>query len=126
MINARLVFDSALDINDPSERQAFLQNACGDDSELMTQVKTLLSAHEGIGEFLDIPAIQQILPKGESGNECTLDIFPPDSEDTETGEDSEGIAVLGLLQPSEKIGSLGTLGQYEVLKVLGQGALASC
>jgi len=42
---ARQLFDQALELNDSAERQAFLQNACGDDAKLLAHVQKLLAAH---------------------------------------------------------------------------------
>src|SRR5690242_12077988 len=40
-----------------SERQAFLDNACGGDAELRRQVELLVSREEQAGSFLEQPAI---------------------------------------------------------------------
>jgi serine/threonine protein kinase/pimeloyl-ACP methyl ester carboxylesterase len=41
----------------PEERQAFLDEACGDDTELRRQVEVLVSKDEKAGSFLETPAV---------------------------------------------------------------------
>src|SRR5713226_5968063 len=42
----------------PEKRESFLNQACGDDHELRTEVQSLLRAHEQDGSFLDLPAYE--------------------------------------------------------------------
>lgn len=48
----KAIFSEALDLP-RSERAAFLANACGDNQELLSEVHSLLNAHEKSGAFLD-------------------------------------------------------------------------
>src|SRR5580704_3541770 len=43
----------------PEERDAFLRNACGDDEELEREVRSLLTAQQHAGNFLETPAIEE-------------------------------------------------------------------
>src|SRR5262245_16778762 len=47
------VFAAALDRPKPAERSAYLDAACGADSDLRQRVEALLRAHEHVGEFLE-------------------------------------------------------------------------
>ncbi|MGB8508565.1 MAG: protein kinase, partial [Pyrinomonadaceae bacterium] len=49
------LFHSALE-RAPAEREAFLDEACGEDAHARREVESLISAHEKDGEFLDVPA----------------------------------------------------------------------
>ena len=49
------IFHDALDREGPA-RMEFLSSACGDDAELLAEVKALLAAHESDGRFLETPA----------------------------------------------------------------------
>jgi len=49
----KTLFRQALDIDSPSERAAFLEQACGGDSALRVNVESLLRAHDEAGRFLD-------------------------------------------------------------------------
>ena len=46
------VFGEALECASPQERAAYLDRACGQDSELRARVEELLRAHEAAGDFL--------------------------------------------------------------------------
>src|SRR3954469_14024017 len=52
----RDLFIAALDRADPADRQAYLREACGDDSALRRRVEALLEVHEDAGSFLESPA----------------------------------------------------------------------
>jgi hypothetical protein len=52
----RTIFLAALDIDDPSERAAYVDRAWGPDAGLRGQVENLLKAHGQSGEFMDQPA----------------------------------------------------------------------
>lgn len=51
------LLQSALEV-DPEHRDTFLRAACADDSELLDEVKSLLTAHRRSGEFLGRPAAE--------------------------------------------------------------------
>src|SRR5262245_14495677 len=51
------LFCSAIEIEAPDRRAAFLEQACGDDQELKRQVERLLHAHFHGGSILDAPAL---------------------------------------------------------------------
>src|SRR3954453_19972513 len=52
----RTIFLAALDIDDPGERAAYVDRACGDDAGLRAQVEGLLNAHEQPAGFMARPA----------------------------------------------------------------------
>src|SRR5690242_8634101 len=56
-MSERSLFLAALDIDDPTERSAYLDRACGGDPALRGQVEQLLKAHEEPGYFMDRPAL---------------------------------------------------------------------
>ena len=99
----REIFTAALQLTDPDERSAYLAQACGGDAELRRQVEILLQTHEGAGDFLAHPAVEQLaaaLPGKESA-----------------------AADLSFLGPPSEPGSLGRLDHYEVLEVVGSGGM---
>jgi WD40 repeat protein/serine/threonine protein kinase len=51
-MNERAIFEAMLDRKDPSERAAYLNEACGADQALRAQIEGLLKAHEMLGSFL--------------------------------------------------------------------------
>jgi tRNA A-37 threonylcarbamoyl transferase component Bud32/tetratricopeptide (TPR) repeat protein len=56
----RSVFLSALEIDDPAERTAFLDEACGDNPEVRERVEVLLAAHAAAGGFMSRPAVDRV------------------------------------------------------------------
>ncbi len=60
------IFSEALD-KKGCEREVYLQSACGDDSDVIDQVKRLLEAHEQAGDFMESPVLE---------DELKLDISP--------------------------------------------------
>jgi len=51
----KIIFSEALEKKTPQERAAYLERACGDDTNLRAKVEDLLKAHEEAGSFLDAP-----------------------------------------------------------------------
>ena len=56
-MNEREIFVAALKKSDPTERAAYLAEACGSDAALREQVEALLGEHEQLGSFLESPAL---------------------------------------------------------------------
>jgi eukaryotic-like serine/threonine-protein kinase len=52
---ARAVFEQAIEIKDPAERQAYLDEACANDLDLRKEVNALLVNHDKAREFLESP-----------------------------------------------------------------------
>jgi hypothetical protein len=96
----RDLFLALLDVTDPTARARFLDQACAGHPELRAKVEALLRAHDDAGNFLGSPA------------------FPAPDATRELGRQGEALTFLG---PPTRPGSLGRLGHYEVLEVLGCG-----
>jgi hypothetical protein len=108
------IFTAALQITDPDGRAAYLVQACGGDAELRRRVEILLRTHEGAGDFLARPAVEQL-----AGD-------PPPRPARQQGvPQPEGAADQGLdfLQSPGTPGSPGRLDHYEVLDVVGRGGM---
>ena len=52
-MNLRQIFAEAIQIEDPHDREKYLQQACGNDPEVLQQVKQLLIDHANLGSFLE-------------------------------------------------------------------------
>src|SRR5262249_3751221 len=117
-------------------RSAYLDRATAGDETLRRQVESLLAAHERSGLFLDVPVCEQMaaLPSSPGQGTAALEANPPGVESVAAQQDQhDGPATqagqqgdeeemgLDFLQPSSKPDSLGRLGHYEVLEVLGRG-----
>ena len=51
------IYHSALEL-DPLARNAFLDIACGQDSELRREVESLIAAHNNVGDYFAAPAAE--------------------------------------------------------------------
>src|SRR5262245_57634720 len=99
------VFCSAIEIESPEERQAFVEQVCGEDVDLKQQVERLLHAHFHGRSILDAPAANLTagpLPGGGAGGEAvgpTLD------------------------SPAETAGTV--IGPYKLLEQIGEGGMGT-
>ena len=114
------IFAAALETPDAAGRAAYLDAACGGDAEQRRRVEQLLAAHDASSGFLERPAVAPSHP-----DHAATKAFAPDTDAdaTRTGPaapdpDDEDI---GFLKPATRPGSLGRIGHYEVLEVLGRG-----
>jgi hypothetical protein len=105
---ANNIFLQAIEFTAPEDRSRFLDAACAANLELRARVEALIRSHERAGEFLDRPILD---PTGGTGDA------------TRTGPSTAGDGRLDFLAPSDKPGSLGRLGHYEVQEVIGRGGM---
>jgi serine/threonine protein kinase len=110
-MSERDIFTAARQMTDPAARSAYLDEACGEDPALRGRVEALLLAHERLDSLLDAPAAA--LP--DPGLAAT----GPHPEPARTS--TEGADALTFLTPPGRPDSLGRIGHYEVLGVLGHG-----
>src|SRR5438128_2392444 len=112
-MNEEDLFVAALE-KPPSERAAFLAEACGEDLALRQRLEALLNAHDRAGDFLSNPVVGSGTGTEEAGDAAQ----PVDPRSGEAGPVGAA-ALLPLLAPPGRPDSLGRLGHYEVLEVLG-------
>lgn len=133
-MNERDIFLAALEITDPNERRHWLDKTCGDNVTLRAAVDALFTSHEQAGSFLGTPIVQPptqttSLEQPPSHSEASIDDQPTlqfagyRTEENEVSADND--IPRGYLSPSTKPDSLGRLGHYEVLAVLGKGAFGT-
>jgi serine/threonine protein kinase/tetratricopeptide (TPR) repeat protein len=119
----RTIFMMAVEITDPDERATYLKQACAGDGKLRQQVGALLAAHEREGAFLDVPVIDRFGANSLAANpQAETQPFISSGLETETEIDHE---ISAFLAPSNQPGSLGRLGRYEVLAILGKGGMGT-
>jgi serine/threonine protein kinase/formylglycine-generating enzyme required for sulfatase activity len=105
------VFLAASAIDGPAVRARLLDDACGGNAGLKARVEALLRAHDRPDSLLDHPAVAPHDPdEGATRTYGHEGAMPSDDE-----------AALGFLSPPTRPDSLGRIGHYEVLQVLGQG-----
>lgn len=97
------IFWEAAQIASREEREAYLQTACGDDLELRKRVEQLLQARSKAEIVFESP-----LPTALNASE------PPKEDLT---------PLLDFLAPSQRPDSLGRLGHFDVLEVIGHGGM---
>ena len=109
------IFAEALEKKTPSDRTAYLDQACAGDGVLRQRMETLLQSHDVEDSFLGKPAIQCAAEElaGQASTGDTQDELPGDG----------GNEALDFLVASDKPGTLGRLGHYEVLEVIGRGGM---
>jgi eukaryotic-like serine/threonine-protein kinase len=116
----RAIFFEAMEKDDRAERAAFLEEACAGDPELRRRIEALLKSHATAGDFLDIPAAEQL----RAGSGMSADRGRTDAGLAPPERPEDGVS-LDFLTPSARPDSLGRLGHYEVLKIIGQGGMGT-
>ncbi len=110
----RDLFLALLDLPDAAARSAFLDNACAGDAALRARVEALLQSHDDAGSFLGQPA----LPPAQPDEGTTQEVGAPSASDDREEADGND---LSFLAASSRPDSLGRIGHYEVLQILGRG-----
>jgi len=111
----REIFLAVLDLPDPAARAQYLEAACGGDPARRARVEALLLSHDTAGSFLGSPAVDPAGPDVSATQEVG-------SVATPAGHAIADDDALTFLTPSRRPDSLGRIGHYEVLQVLGRGA----
>jgi serine/threonine protein kinase len=124
------IFVAALQKSSPAERAAYLDEACAGDAALRQQVEALLAAHAAEGDFLAVPAAEQVAAACRPAGEATEAIGAPEpvvalpeATQRERSQRVPGVHSLDFLAPSRKPGSLGRLDHYEILEIVGHGGM---
>lgn len=120
------IFLAALELPSKEYRSAYLDSACGADAELRRQVDELLAAHFRSGEFLNESVGQQLGTTPIAHVDETIVVARRSDEAAMAGPADQDPAAddtsgLDFLQPSSRPDSLGQIGHYEILQVLGKG-----
>ncbi len=110
-MNAEEIFLAAIDKPTHAERQAFVDTACGGDTNLRVQVLGLLRSHEGARSFLEAPLFDPAETLDHSGT----------SEPRSASAADE--IVVESFAPSTTPGALGRIGSYEVIEMVGRGGM---
>ena len=105
------IFATALEQADPAARAAYLTEACAGDPDCRRRVEGLLAAHEKASGFLEKPPV----PPADPARMPTQDLSASETDPSEPDD------ALTFLTPPRRPDSLGRIGHYEVLEVLGKG-----
>ncbi len=115
---AEAIFLAATEIPDATARSKYLDEYCAGDALLKARVLSLLQAHDHPDSLLDQPVVKSPDPELAA----TRAYENPDDTRAMPGQSEEiDDEPLHFLAPSSRPDSLGKIGQYEVLEVLGKG-----
>ena len=95
----RELFDRAADLG-AEERERFLERECGADAELGSEVRALLASSAAAGEFLEIPAIEQV-PRDSTSAEAPPARIGLWQIERELGHGGMGTVYLGMRAEGE-------------------------
>ena len=117
------IFLEAAELPDEAARTACLDKACGGDAGLRARVEALLRSHDPDGSFLGAPAA--VLPRpAPAATEAFTGSSDPSVAAAQSAAGEHGSSddePLSFLSPPTRPDSLGRIGHYEVLQVLGRG-----
>jgi hypothetical protein len=111
------ILAEALKKKTPSDRMAYLDEACAGDVVLRQRMESLLQSHDVEDSFLGKPAIQC------AAEELADQGSTRDTQDERMGDGGDD--ALDFLAPSDQPGALGRLGHYDVLEVIGRGGMGT-
>jgi serine/threonine protein kinase len=119
-VNERSIFMAAVATEDPAQRSAYLDEACGGDAALRRRVEALLASHEGAGSFLG-KAVPERLAEQLAAHERPAETR---AEPPAAGEGpAPGNATAGPRPTAEGPGS--RVGPYKLLREIGEGGMGT-
>ncbi|HVJ83279.1 MAG TPA: hypothetical protein VNC50_19595, partial [Planctomycetia bacterium] len=112
------LFFAALERTDPQERTSFLDEACAGNPALRARVERLLAAQGRSGDALERGPAKDLADAARAGAGGE---FGDTEAERAGGRPRTGLQAPDFLGPTTRPDSLGRLGHYEVLGVIGQG-----
>jgi serine/threonine protein kinase/formylglycine-generating enzyme required for sulfatase activity len=125
-MNEETIFAEAAAIASPVDRTKFLDGVCAGNAALRAAVDRLLLLHESAGSFLEKPPVESTVAATIlHGDGSTSDDQDPNPAGQPMRDDLDDEIPLGYLQPALQPNSMGRLGHYEILEVIGRGAFGT-
>ncbi|HVJ82258.1 MAG TPA: serine/threonine-protein kinase, partial [Planctomycetia bacterium] len=118
--DAEELFFAALERTDPQERTSFLDEACAGNPALRARVERLLAAQGRSGDALERGPAKDF---ADAARAAAGDEFGDTEAERAAGRPRTGLPTPDFLGPTSRPDSLGRLGHYEVLGVIGQGGM---
>jgi WD40 repeat protein/serine/threonine protein kinase len=94
LADVKSIFGEAVEIRSPAEREAYLEQACGDNSRLRAEVESLLRAKQDGGRFLAGPGSAQGATADESISERPGTLIGPYKLLEQIGEGGFGVVFM--------------------------------
>lgn len=120
----REIFLAVLELSDDGARSAYLDQTCRGDAALRAEVEALLESHATASDFLETPALASIeSDEWLCRTLLTSQLTPAElygSAASPYGNANQDW-LLRFLSASERPDSLGRIGNYEVVEILGRG-----
>jgi serine/threonine protein kinase len=107
------IFLGATEHADEAARAAYVDRACAGDAGLRDRVEALLRSHDPAGSFLASPAVKS----PEVDSRATQELSSAQTSEDANEADND----LKFLDKPRRADSLGRVGHYEMLQVLGRG-----
>ncbi len=120
-MNERTIFLEALEQPTPDQRDAFLAQACKENTPLRQKIDDLLRAHNDAGSFIEHSPASTATTRMAGQSQSNTD-DPTDQIVSSDLHAADAEINLSFLSPSPNPRHLGRLGSYEILEVLGRGA----
>ena len=121
-MDEQVIFEAAINIPDNNAREVFIQKASEGNVSLLARVRSLLTVHDSAGSVQEhareAEARTRLVITQSDVGQLTRDFEPKEEIRKDRG-------ILEFLGSSSKPDSLGVLGHYEVLSVLGQGGFGT-
>jgi len=135
-MNEESLFAEAIAIESAEKRSKFLDEACGDNLELRKAVEKLLELSDRAGSFLEHPVLEgqdvtldgldsSLVDRTQDTQEHKHEVILSGTTMNEKPQQSDEETFLRYLEPATREDSLGRLGHYEVLNVVGKGAFGT-
>jgi serine/threonine protein kinase len=118
---AEAIFLAALEKTTDAQRTAFLEQACAGKPDLRRRIERLLAAHARVGAFLERPVAEAADLAGFAVHDTPIGGAASGTTPSPRGPGHR--EPLPFLAGSQRPGSLGRLGHYEVLEVVGKGTM---
>ncbi|MEX2140796.1 MAG: protein kinase [Pirellulales bacterium] len=122
-VTVESIFLEAVEKASPSQREAFLKEACAGDSALRERVEALLKAHDDAGSFLATPAFQADSCETHVLHSLGANTPPLGDERVDAGTGQSEELSLDFLDAPRQAGMLGALGPYDITEFVGQGGM---
>lgn len=110
--SVKAIFDRALEIESPAEREAYLATACAGHPAVREQVESLLRSAAAAGSFLEVPLAPAVQ---------LTSAFTPNAPNTPNSEATSSHVSAG---PSEAPGVV-ISGKYLLLNMIGEGGMGT-